>query len=303
MFDNLNQQQGQGGQPNQNLPQSPGARSKPAYSPSKISAAEPEDIFAGTDSQSASRPAAAVSNAGGGNIAQAAKAVSKPPQFQPKSETATGQNQSPAVPDFSIPNPNVGARQAQDPERSNGDKKYVIIGIIVITVLVVILISMIALAYYKASSTPEDISDLPIQGNTANEADTAGQQESFSSSNNINSSLNLSESEGGVDSVNSNFTTEGDATTDSQAQKNNQYILEEITDSDKDGMTDGEEKRLGTDPNSSDTDGDGLFDREEIRVYKTDPINPDSDGDGYSDGAEVKNGYNPNGQGKLYELP
>ena len=205
---------------------------------------------------------------------------------------------------FSADSQNIsGNQQIQDSGRSSGDRKYVMIGVAVIVVLVVILISMIALAYYKASNTSEDISDLPVQGNTANETNSASQKETSSPGNNINSSLNLSESEDGATSVNNDLTTENGATTDNQTQKSNQYILEEITDSDKDGMTDGEEKRLGTDPNSSDTDGDGLFDREEIRVYKTDPVNPDSDGDGYNDGAEVKNGYNPNGEGKLYELP
>ena len=33
--------------------------------------------------------------------------------------------------------------------------------------------------------------------------------------------------------------------------------------------------------------------------YKTNPNNPDTDGDGYLDGDEVKNGYDPNGDGKL----
>jgi len=48
-----------------------------------------------------------------------------------------------------------------------------------------------------------------------------------------------------------------------------------------------------------DSDGDGLFDSDEIYVYKTDPYNIDTDGDGYSDGVEVKNGYNPLGEGRL----
>jgi len=73
-------------------------------------------------------------------------------------------------------------------------------------------------------------------------------------------------------------------------------------DSDQDGLSDEEEKALGTDPNNIDTDGDGLFDREEAKVYKTDPLKADTDGDGYADGAEVKGGYNPNGPGKLYEI-
>jgi hypothetical protein len=74
-------------------------------------------------------------------------------------------------------------------------------------------------------------------------------------------------------------------------------------DTDGDGLTDAEEAQYGTDPNVVDTDNDGLSDREEIQVYKTDPLNPDSDGDGFSDGMEVKNGYNPNGQGKLITIP
>lgn len=42
-----------------------------------------------------------------------------------------------------------------------------------------------------------------------------------------------------------------------------------------------------------DSDKDGLTNEEE-RLYKTDPSNADSDGDGYSDGVEIKSGYNPN---------
>lgn len=48
-----------------------------------------------------------------------------------------------------------------------------------------------------------------------------------------------------------------------------------------------------------DSDGDGLSDYDEINKYFTDPKNPDTDGDGFTDGAEIKNGYNPCGQGKL----
>lgn len=47
-------------------------------------------------------------------------------------------------------------------------------------------------------------------------------------------------------------------------------------DSDSDGLTDDQENYFGTDSNKADTDGDG-----------------------YKDGEEVKNGYNPNGVGKL----
>jgi hypothetical protein len=49
---------------------------------------------------------------------------------------------------------------------------------------------------------------------------------------------------------------------------------------------------------SPDTDKDGLSDTEEAK-YGTNPKNPDTDSDGFKDGDEVKNGYNPLGAGKL----
>ncbi|MGH1364534.1 MAG: OmpA family protein [Calditrichia bacterium] len=66
-------------------------------------------------------------------------------------------------------------------------------------------------------------------------------------------------------------------------------------DPDMDGLTNSEEKKLGTDPQVADTDGDGLLDGEEFNTYKTDPLNPDSDSDGLSDSEEVKtHKTNPN---------
>jgi outer membrane protein OmpA-like peptidoglycan-associated protein len=58
-------------------------------------------------------------------------------------------------------------------------------------------------------------------------------------------------------------------------------------DSDGDGLFDKDEQALGTDPFNPDTDGDGLSDGDEVFKYKTDPLNPDTDFDGLSDGAEV----------------
>jgi outer membrane protein OmpA-like peptidoglycan-associated protein len=58
-------------------------------------------------------------------------------------------------------------------------------------------------------------------------------------------------------------------------------------DADKDGLLKSEEKRLGTDPNKYDTDGDGLGDGDEVRKYHTNPLKVDTDGDGLSDGDEV----------------
>ncbi|MFP4600221.1 MAG: Kazal-type serine protease inhibitor domain-containing protein, partial [Persicimonas sp.] len=58
------------------------------------------------------------------------------------------------------------------------------------------------------------------------------------------------------------------------------------TDTDGDGLDDGYETKLGTDPDNPDTDGDGLTDAEEL-LLGTDPLDPDTDGDGVSDGDEV----------------
>lgn len=73
-------------------------------------------------------------------------------------------------------------------------------------------------------------------------------------------------------------------------------------DTDGDGFTDWDEIYIyKTNPLSPDTDSDGLTDYEEIIKFGTDPLNPDTDGDGYSDGDEVQAGYNPLGEGRIYD--
>jgi len=58
-------------------------------------------------------------------------------------------------------------------------------------------------------------------------------------------------------------------------------------DDDRDGLTNGEERRYGTNSANPDTDGDGLLDGEEVKRYRTNPLRPDTDGDGIPDGEEV----------------
>jgi len=58
-------------------------------------------------------------------------------------------------------------------------------------------------------------------------------------------------------------------------------------DPDADGLTNSQEGENHTDPNSADTDGDGLLDGEEVNTYGTDPTAADTDGDTLSDGDEV----------------
>lgn len=103
--------------------------------------------------------------------------------------------------------------------------------------------------------------------------------------------------------VESELTTSKDEENSQSNDKSNDItiISEKIIDSDNDGLSDEEEASFGTDLLNPDTDGDGLFDREEIKIYKTDPLNPDTDGDGFLDGNEVKAGYNPLGPGRRPE--
>jgi|GEM_PF-861398 len=64
-------------------------------------------------------------------------------------------------------------------------------------------------------------------------------------------------------------------------------------DNDGDGLTNGEECVLGTDPDNADTDGDGISDYDEVRGFEyngkmwyTDPLALDSNDDGLGDGVE-----------------
>ncbi len=65
-------------------------------------------------------------------------------------------------------------------------------------------------------------------------------------------------------------------------------------DTDDDGLTNREEKQLGTDIEIPDSDGDGILDGEEVNTTLTDPTLDDTDGDGYLDGDEVAEDSDPN---------
>lgn len=72
------------------------------------------------------------------------------------------------------------------------------------------------------------------------------------------------------------------------------YYLFSSSDTDGDGISDEDEIRLGTNPYSNDTDGDGISDYEEIYIYKTDPFAIDTDTDSLSDMKEIQEyGSNP----------
>jgi len=58
-------------------------------------------------------------------------------------------------------------------------------------------------------------------------------------------------------------------------------------DEETDGVTDLEEYLNGADPNTTDTDSDGVSDDAEIHTHGSDPDDTDTDNDGYTDGDEV----------------
>ncbi len=75
-----------------------------------------------------------------------------------------------------------------------------------------------------------------------------------------------------------------------------EFAYADEDDTDGDGLTNAEERELGTDINLVDTDRDGLSDREEVEKKKTDPCSADTDGDGLDDGIEILAGLNPKEQ-------
>lgn len=61
------------------------------------------------------------------------------------------------------------------------------------------------------------------------------------------------------------------------------------SDSDDDGLTDQfEHETSNTDPLRADSDGDGLADGDEVTVQRSNPLRVDTDGDGVSDGTEIQ---------------
>ena len=71
-------------------------------------------------------------------------------------------------------------------------------------------------------------------------------------------------------------------------------VADGAEDSDLDGLNNLDELRNGTNPTTPDSDGDGITDGDEVHVYGTQPLASDSDLDGLNDGDEVNTyGSNP----------
>ncbi len=88
--------------------------------------------------------------------------------------------------------------------------------------------------------------------------------------------------------------TQGEMPTDATAPPTATTTSVEEIDSDADGLTDGLETTVGTDPSLPDSDADGVSDSDETDFYGTDALDPDTDGDGLDDAEELLTyGTNP----------
>lgn len=70
-------------------------------------------------------------------------------------------------------------------------------------------------------------------------------------------------------------------------------LNETFADADSDGLSNQAEYQAETDPRNSDSDDDGLTDGEEVSPHGTDPLDADTDHDGWSDAEELVEGTSP----------
>ena len=84
-----------------------------------------------------------------------------------------------------------------------------------------------------------------------------------------------------------NVQDEGANATQTASYNQTQAVIISGEDTDGDGLFNNEELEAGTDPLNPDTDADGLKDGEEVKTYGTNPLLFDSDGDALSDGDEI----------------
>ena len=110
----------------------------------------------------------------------------------------------------------------------------------------------------------------------------------------------------GVSSSNANMLMDTDSDGIPDTDELNIYKTDiNNADTDGDGYSDWLELNAGYSPLNSkpvklednDHDNDGLSDRMELNFH-TDLGNPDTDGDGFSDGDEIRDGFNPTGEGE-----
>lgn len=158
----------------------------------------------------------------------------------------------------------------------------------IILILVLIILTAGSIWIYYGFINNDKTNDFP-NNSVTNTKDNLNQEE-----NEVNTNIIVNGSQNENQDNNSEQKTENDV--------NESIIVGEPVDTDNDGLDDVREYDLKTDPLNWDTDLDELSDGDEVIIWKTNPLNSDSDNDTYKDGSEIKNGYNPLGSGRLFEI-
>lgn len=153
-------------------------------------------------------------------------------------------------------------QQEAVPAGSDGLKKGVIIGSIVLVVIGIVVVVVILL---RQRSLGED--EVLVQPSSTTSSVTTGQDGTLRAGNGLTSEL-----QGGQDVGSGGILPP-------EKDLPGTFIKEAFADEDDDGLYDREEQEIGTDPAMSDTDGDGLSDGDEVRIYCTDPLDRTTNGD------------------------
>ncbi|MGE5425703.1 MAG: hypothetical protein ACM3PZ_01365 [Bacillota bacterium] len=199
----------------------------------------------------------------------------------------TDRSGSPAASNIETQPAGLSAQSYGEPEEDKGGgSKLKLILIIVLSVLI-----LGAAAYLVYSKFMRPSEDLPLED----------QQTQVPSGQNTTTTAPIVEDDVVVPQVEGEESTASNTApiVGSDASTTVEMPVTAAVDSDGDSLLDSQEEVIGTNPNVIDSDFDGLSDYEESTVYGTNPLNPDTDGDTFKDGDEVKNGYNPKGDGKL----
>ena len=170
--------------------------------------------------------------------------------------------------------PSKGGASKTPKNKKGGSKKTLLI--IVLIVLGVAILG--AGGYYvltvvlKPSAEPVPISQPVIANLNNNVNNNTNKETNTSPDENLNENLNTNE--------NTNEDAEGNENTNTETNTNTNT------------------SKIPANAPTKDSDNDGLTDVEE-ELYGTKINKPDTDDDGFLDGEEVKNGFNPTGEGKI----
>ena len=206
-----------------------------------------------------------------------------------------GENDFEGIPKADAKSMEVINNFIDDDDKSNNKWNYLIIILVLVILIAVGVIfkdNIKTFVQSKFSSQPTTIEENNITIPQENKDNVSAQVEQTSTT------KSSTQSENTQNTNDANIDSDKDGLTDKEEKELGTNVLK--MDSDDDGLTDYEEvKSYKTNPFLLDSDGDGLLDKDEIQIYKSNPNNVDTDGDSYWDGEEVKNGFNPIGSGKL----